>query len=95
MVVMPSGVFLDAREGPPRWMGQTPVIDSTEQFDAQVLDPGDSERAPLLIAGESGATVCRMAIATTPDGSVAPPRGTEVVPGLYRNDARGPGLCPG
>ncbi len=88
MVIVPPGVFLDAAKGQPRWMGQAPVDDSIAQLILKMLDPGDSERAPLLIANGSGATVCRVAMATTPDGSIAPPRGTKVMPGLYRNDAR-------
>jgi outer membrane protein assembly factor BamB len=88
MVIVPPGVFLDAAKGQPRWMGQAPVGDSTEQLTPKMLDPGDSERPPLLIAHGPGATVCRVAMATQPDGSVAPPRGTKAVRRLYRNDAR-------
>ena len=88
MVIVPPGVFLDAAKGQPRWMVQAAVDDSKVQLMAKILDPGDSGRAPLMIANGSGVTVCRVAMATTPDGSVAPPRGNPLIPGSHRNDSR-------
>ena len=85
-VIVPPGVFLDGATGHPRWTGQAPLVDSIGNLMPQMLDAGDSERAPLLITSGTGATVCRSAIATGPDGSVVAPQGKKVVRGSYRND---------
>ena len=87
-VVVPPGVFLNGATGQPRSMGQAPLLGSSAQAMPRVLDAGDAERAPLLITSGAGATVCREAVATRPDGSVAPPRGKKVLRGLYRDDPR-------
>ncbi len=78
---------LDGADGRPRWAGYAPHS-WWGQFQPQLLDPGGPARQPLLISHDLGATTCRRAIPTTPEGSYEPPRGSPVPPGLARNDPR-------
>jgi outer membrane protein assembly factor BamB len=88
-VIMPPGVVLDGAAGVPRWIGQSPVGESTAQhLMPKVLDPGDSKTAPLLISNGPGITVCRVAMATTADWSFAPAHGKVAARGQYRSDPR-------
>ena len=87
MVLADSTIGLDGATGQPRWAGQI-SLPSTNQLRQDLLDPGDPTRLPLLIANNSGTTVCRTALSTTPQGAYAPPRGLTVPAGLACNDPR-------
>ena len=54
----------------------------------RVLDPGDATIAPLLMTGGEDSTICRMAMATTADGSLAPAKGKLAGRGRYGDDPR-------
>ena len=88
VILMPA-VALDAATGRPRWTGQAPLVQSSPQFMPRMLDAGDATRPPLLLGDGLGATVCRVAMATEANGSIAPPRGQTVrVRGWAQNDPR-------
>ncbi len=87
-VVLPPGAGFDAATGQPRWTGQAPLVESPPQFMPKLLDPGDSTRLPLLIGDGLGTTVCRVAMPTMGDGSIASARGNRVQVGLPRADPR-------
>ena len=79
---------LDGATGHTRWTGQAPLVGIPPQFAPELLDPGDSTRLPLLLSRGLGTTVCRVAMPTTPDGAIAPPRGTLWKPGRVPADPR-------
>ena len=54
----------------------------------RLLDPGDSTRLPLLIGDGLGTTVCRVAMATSGDGSIGLAGGNRVQPGRTQRDPR-------
>jgi PQQ-like domain len=88
-VILAPGVGLDAATGQSRWTGEAPLVESPPQFLLELLDAGGSKRPPLLIGNGLGATVCRVAMPTEADGSIASPRGDRVrVTGRAREDAR-------
>ncbi len=78
---------LDGSDGHPRWAGHKPHA-WWGQFGTQLLDPGGPGRLPLFISHDLGATICRRAIPTTPQGAYEPPSGDRVPPGLARDDPR-------
>jgi hypothetical protein len=87
-VIISPGLAIDLATGRPRWTGQASLVDSGDQFRPMLLDPGDSNRLPLLIGNGLGATVCRVALPTTAGGAPAAPRGTLVAPGRTLRDPR-------
>ncbi len=98
-VIISPALALDGATGQPRWTGQAPLshspvhleLDSSHspvQSELELLDRGDSARLPLLLRVTMGATVCRVALPTTPQGQIAPPRGTHVKPGRIAADPR-------
>ena len=87
-VMISSGIGLDGRTGRPRWTGAAGQHAGPDQFRPELLDRGDSRRLPLLIGTGSGATVCRVAMRTEEDGSIAAARGAMVRPGLAAGDPR-------
>jgi hypothetical protein len=78
-VVLDSMVALDGATGRPRWAG-----DGT----GSILDSGDSARPPRLLSESGDATICRMALHTTPDASFPPARGTPIEHALGADDPR-------
>ena len=74
-LILNPTLALDGISGQPRWIGQTPLIARPPQFDSSLLQRGDSTHPPLLIGDGMGITVCRVALPTTPQGAIAPPRG--------------------
>ena len=90
VVVIKPALALDGGTGRPRWTGQAGLGgDATkDSFVPELLDPGDSGRLPLLISTGQGATVCRVAMATTGEGRVAGLRGTLIQPGRKIDDPR-------
>ncbi len=87
-VVVHPALALDGATGRPRWVGQPPMDSGSFLFTPSLLDPGDAARPPLLIGNGLGATVCRVALPMTPQGAIAPPRGTRAPPSLIPNDPR-------
>jgi hypothetical protein len=84
-LLLPPGLALDGRTGRPRWRdcSYLPV-----QYRPALLDRGDSGRRPMLLSYPLGATVCRRALPTLPDGSYAPSVGSMTPPGLAEGDPR-------
>ena len=60
-----------------------------------VLDPGDSTQPPRLLSESGDATVCRLALPTTPEAHSSRPTGRRWHPGLPRTTRAGCVLCPG
>ncbi len=87
-VIIPWALALDGTTGQPRATGQAPLVFWPEQFSPKLLDPGDSTRLALSIGNGMGAAVCRLAMPTTPQGTIAPPRGTSAQPGRIPDDPR-------
>jgi hypothetical protein len=91
LVIVDPGVGLDGADGHPRWTGQTPLVHPIRQMNPRVpelLDPGDATRLPRLLSGSIGSTACRLALLKTPQGTLEPPRGAPVRPGLTHDDPR-------
>ncbi len=91
LLIVDPGVGLDGADGHPRWTGQTPLAHPIRQLNARVpelLDPGDATRLPRLLSSSIGSTACRLALLKTPQGTLEPPRGAPVRPGLERDDPR-------
>jgi PQQ-like domain len=88
VILNPSFRALDGATGQSRWTGQAPLVQMPVQFGADMLDPGDSARLPILIGDGLGATVCRVALPTTSEGAIAPPRGALIKPGRVPADPR-------
>jgi hypothetical protein len=88
VIMNPGACALDGATGEPRWTGQAPLVALPAQFAPELLDPGDAARLPLLIANGLGATVCRVALPTTPQGAIAPPRGKRVKVRRLADDPR-------
>jgi outer membrane protein assembly factor BamB len=87
-LIIAPGLCLDGSTGRPLWTGQASLVPGSRQFMPSLLDPGNSTRPPLLIGTGLGATVCRVAMPTTSEGSVAAPRGALVLGGLAAGDPR-------
>jgi hypothetical protein len=87
-VVLSPGAGFDAATGQPRWAGLGPLVEAQPQFVPRLLDPGDSTRLPLLIGNGLGATVCRVAMPTSSDGSLSPPQGNLVQARRLDDDPR-------
>ncbi len=84
-VILPPALGLDGSNGCPLWAGH-PGVWMVSRLG--LLDAGDASRLPLWIDHTIGTTVCRSAMPVTPAGTLAPPRGTPVPPGLARDDPR-------
>ena len=78
VVVVSPAIALDGVTGKPRWVGQAPLRDSGLRLAPRVLDPGSLERLPLFIENLPRSTVCRVGMATTPEGGLRAPRGAVV-----------------
>ncbi len=78
IVVVSPGIGLDGVTGKPRWVGQAPLPDSGLRSSARILDPGNLERLPLFLEHPPRSTVCRVGMATTPEGGLRAPRGAVV-----------------
>ena len=87
-VMISPGLGLDGATGRPLWTGQASLLTGPGQFTPELLDPGNSRRLPLLIGNGLGATVCRVAMRTTPEGAISEARGAIVQPGLAVDDPR-------
>ena len=87
-VILSPAAGFDAETGQPRWAGLGPLVERPPQFMPRLLDPGDSTRLPLLIGDGLGATVCRVAMPTSSDGSLAPPHGNLVHARHFDDDPR-------
>jgi serine/threonine protein kinase len=79
IVVLDSMVGLDGATGRPRWFGRGSTA---------LLDPVDSTRLPNLLSESGDATICRMALPTTPEGSIQPARGAPIARRLTPADPR-------
>ena len=78
---------LDGGDGHPRWsVGNLQA--GWGPLRSQWLDLGGSTRPPRFLTHSANGTTCFQAIPTAPDGSVEPPRGSPVSPGLARDDPR-------
>jgi hypothetical protein len=88
VVIIAPGLGLDGSTGRPLWTGQASLLPGSGQFTPALLDLEDSKRPPLLIGTGLGATVCRVAMRTTNEGSLAAPLGTPVQRGLAAGDPR-------
>jgi hypothetical protein len=85
VVTLHSGTHLDGRTGRPVWL--IPREQGSEA-NAVLLDPGGPARQPRYVAHPPGLTICRSALATTPDGIPAPLAGDPVLPGRADGDPR-------
>jgi tRNA A-37 threonylcarbamoyl transferase component Bud32 len=77
-VVLNSMVALDGASGRTLWKGRP----------SSVLDAGDTARSPRLLTTDDDATICSLALPTTPAGAYEPARGTPMSLGLTRDDPR-------
>ena len=87
-VLIPPALALDGATGQPRWTGQAPLAQSPPTAAPSLLDPGNATRYALLISSRVAETVCQVAMPTTPQGAIAPPRGTLVQPRQVSDDPR-------
>ena len=87
IVVYPC-IGLDGATGHPRWASLVPQYGWWTNYRPALLDPGDAGRSPLILSSGAGATACRSALPTNPNGSFARSSGLRVRPGLARNDPR-------
>ena len=78
-VVLSSMVALDGVTGRTCWKGR---------HSGGAIDPGCSAPWPRLLTVEHDATICTLALPTTPNGPLEPARGTPVPPGLAADDPR-------
>jgi outer membrane protein assembly factor BamB len=78
-VIVNPMLGLDGATGQPRWAGGS---------SGTVLDAGAGAQPPRVLTGFDDATVCRMALPTTPEGAYQPARGSFVVPRPTRDDPR-------
>ncbi len=79
VVVLDSMIGLDGATGRPRWDGRGSTT---------VLDAGESGRPPRVLSESGEATVCRLALATTPEGAFQPARGAPIAHGATSDDPR-------
>ncbi len=86
-VIVHPAVALDGSDGHPLWAAQAPLI-LHNSFYPYLIDPEASTRLPRIISGSIGSNSCRLVLPTTSRGTLAPPRGTPVPPGLARDDPR-------
>jgi outer membrane protein assembly factor BamB len=77
-VIVSPAVGLDGVTGKPRWVGQAPLPHSGQRSAPRILDLGNLERLPLFIGDLPRSTVCRVGMATTPEGGLRAPGGTVV-----------------
>jgi PQQ-like domain len=87
-VIIQPALALGGATGQPLWTGQSPLFPWPPSVAPRVLDPGDSARTALLIGNNQASTVCRMAMPTTPEGRIAPPRSTLVRRARIPDDPR-------
>jgi PQQ-like domain len=88
VVILAPGLAIDTVTARPRWKGQEPLVSWGDQFSGKLLDAGNANRPARLIGDGLGATVCRVAIPTEADGSVAAPKGNVWVPRASPPDPR-------
>ncbi len=79
VVVLGSMVGLDGATGRPRWAGHGSTV---------VLDPGNSRQPPRLLSESDDATVCRLALPTTPEGIYQQSHGTPSAHRFASDDPR-------
>ncbi len=78
-VILNTGLGLDGKAGTPIWsVGKATAI----------LPATDGKSLPLALEGPDGSTICRMALATTDQGSYAPALGVPARPASPRDDPR-------
>ena len=77
-VVIAPALALDGKTGRPRWAGQDPLFVQENRPAVTILDPGNLTRRPRFLEERGESTVCRLAMATTPDGALAAPAGQPV-----------------
>ncbi len=70
-VVIAPALGLDGKTGQPRWAGQDPLFVQEHRPEVTILDPGSLTRRPRFLEESGLSTVCRLAMATTPDGGLA------------------------
>jgi hypothetical protein len=87
-VVIAPALGLDGKTGRPRWTGQDPLFVQKDRPAVTILDPGNLTRRPRFLEERGGSTVCRLAMATTPDGSLAAPAGKPVQARSVDDDPR-------
>jgi outer membrane protein assembly factor BamB len=87
-VFLAPGLAIDTVSARPRWKGQDALVFWGDQFSPKLLDAGDGTRPPLLIGEGLGATVCRVAMPTEGDGTLAAPKGNLCVPRALPRDPR-------
>jgi hypothetical protein len=78
-VVLHSMLGLDGATGRPRWSGGASTV---------LLDAGGAVEMPHLLGGPEGTTVCRLALPTSAEGAILPPRGEPAKPSTARDDPR-------
>ncbi len=72
LIVQPM-TALDGPTGRVRWTYKGPRWEGVT-----LLDPGDAERMPLVVSGQSAPTVCRQVLPATESGDYGPPAGARV-----------------
>ena len=78
-VILNTGLGLDGKAGTPIWaVGKATAI----------LPATDGKSLPLALEGLDGSTICRMALATTAQGTYAPAPGVPARPASPRDDPR-------
>ena len=77
-IVIAPALSLDGKTGQPRWAGQDPLFVQEDRPAVTILDPGSLTRRPRFLEERGLSMVCRLALATTPDGGLAAPAGKPV-----------------
>jgi hypothetical protein len=80
---LPPLTAIDGMTGQLRWTDKSP-----RPGDDYLLDPGDSQRRPLLLGARRVPTVCRQVLPVTTAGDYVMPAGVSVPPGLQVDDPR-------
>ena len=87
-VVIAPALWLDGKTGGPRWAGQDPLFVQEDRPTVRILDPGNLTQPPRFVEERGQSTVCRLAMATTPDGGPAAPAGKPVQARSVDDDPR-------
>ncbi len=93
-VVIAPALSLDGKTGQPRWTGQDPLFVQEDRPAVTILDPGTLTRRPRFLEERGESTVCRLAMATTPDGALAAAAGKPVQARSVDDDPRWRRLLP-